>query len=110
MHRGLTGLYGRLKLTAERRATETDPRCTMLPIQPIRANIVRTILDLALMRDEIRVDSDPRGNPTRALSLAGRRAAYSRNPLAGASLLPFGWNERSEPGGPRRCDQIRFGL
>lgn len=68
------GAYGRAKLAGEEAVAEANPRHLILRtawvVSPWGRNFVRTMIDAAASRDELRVLADQRGSPTSALDLA----------------------------------------
>jgi len=68
------GAYGRSKQLGERRVLEANPRAAILRTawvcSPTGTNFLRTMLRLALVRDEIGVVDDQRGAPIFAADLA----------------------------------------
>lgn len=80
-----TGVYGRSKLAGERAVLSVHPDTAVLRTawvySPFGANFAKTMLRLAVDREEVAVVSDQQGNPTSALDIADAIIAVARNLL-----------------------------
>lgn len=83
---GPTGVYGASKLAGEAAVAEAHDNYAILRTAwvyaPYGKNFVRTMLNLALTRDEIRVVADQRGSPTYAPDIADAVIKVAQNLLA----------------------------
>jgi dTDP-4-dehydrorhamnose reductase len=88
---GPLGAYGRSKLAGEEAVRQAHPNALIIRTawlySPFGHNFVRTMMNAARQRDELRVVADQRGNPTSALDLAdGLLAAARRGWAKGATM------------------------
>lgn len=81
-----TGVYGASKLAGERAVMAEHDDVAILRTawvySPFSANFAKTMLRLASEREEVRVVSDQRGNPTSALDIADGVLGVAANLLA----------------------------
>jgi dTDP-4-dehydrorhamnose reductase len=84
------GVYGASKWAGEQAVLENHADSVVLRtawvVSPFGTNFVRTMLRLAVTREEINVVADQHGNPTDALAIADAILTVARNLLGSADL------------------------
>jgi dTDP-4-dehydrorhamnose reductase len=88
---GPLGAYGRSKLAGEEAVRTADPHALMIRTawlySPFGHNFVRTMMNAAKTRDELRVVDDQQGNPTNALDLADALLVAARQSWTSGDLF-----------------------